>query len=75
MCTAVNYKTKCHYFGRNLDLERGYGECVVITPRNFPLAFRFTAPTGRKSGWNLMGKNYICNQSALKRCFFAFPAA
>lgn len=42
MCTALTYKTKNHYFGRNLDLERGYGEAVVITPRKFPLIFRHT---------------------------------
>ena len=40
MCTAVSYLTNHHYFGRNLDLERGYGEGVVITPRNFPFSFR-----------------------------------
>lgn len=40
MCTAVTYKTKDHYFGRNLDLEISYGESVVVTPRNFPLHFR-----------------------------------
>ena len=41
MCTAVSYRTRHHYFGRNLDLERGYGEQVVITPRNFPFSFRY----------------------------------
>lgn len=40
MCTAIRYQTHAHYFGRNLDLERGYGECVVITPRRFPLPLR-----------------------------------
>ena len=40
MCTAVSYLTKGHYFGRNLDLERSYGEGVVITPRHFTLPFR-----------------------------------
>ncbi len=40
MCTAVSYKGHHAYFGRNLDLERGYGEKVVITPRNFELKFR-----------------------------------
>lgn len=44
MCTAVSYKTKCHYFGRNLDLERGFDEGVVITPRNFFLNFRYIQP-------------------------------
>ena len=40
MCTAVTYKTKDHYFGRNLDLEYSYYETVTITPRNFLLNFR-----------------------------------
>lgn len=40
MCTATTYKTKCFYFGRNLDYERGFGEQVVITPRLFPLPMR-----------------------------------
>lgn len=39
MCTAVTYRTKSHYFGRNLDWEHPFGEKVVITPRNFPLNF------------------------------------
>ena len=30
MCTAITYKTKHHYFGRNLDLEVSYGEKVTI---------------------------------------------
>jgi choloylglycine hydrolase len=40
MCTAVTYKTRHHYFGRNLDLDLSYGETVTITPRNFPFSFR-----------------------------------
>ena len=40
MCTAISYQTNDHYFGRNLDLERGYGEGVVITPRRTPLPLR-----------------------------------
>lgn len=44
MCTAISYKTTHHYFGRNLDVERGYGENVVMTPRNYPLAFRYIKP-------------------------------
>ena len=40
MCTAITYKTSDHYFGRNLDLERSYGESVTITPRNYPFHFR-----------------------------------
>lgn len=40
MCTAATYRTKHHYFGRNLDLEHHFLEQVTITPRNFPLRFR-----------------------------------
>ncbi len=40
MCTAATYKTKDHYFGRNLDLEFSYHETVTITPRNYAFKFR-----------------------------------
>lgn len=41
MCTAITYRTKDHYFGRNLDLEYNYNETVTIMPRNFLLNFRY----------------------------------
>ena len=41
MCTAVSCR---NYFGRNLDVEKSYGECVVITPRNYKLSM-CTLPT------------------------------
>lgn len=40
MCTAITYKTKDFYFGRNLDLEYHYQETVTITPRKYPFLFR-----------------------------------
>ncbi len=40
MCTAISYRSNASYFGRNLDLERGYGENVVITPREFEIKMR-----------------------------------
>lgn len=40
MCTAVNLTLIDNYFGRNLDLERSYGEQVVITPRNYSFPMR-----------------------------------
>jgi len=40
MCTASNYITKKHYFGRNFDYEISYNERVCITPRNFIFSFR-----------------------------------
>ena len=39
MCTAITFSCKDFYFGRTLDLDRTYGEEVVIVPRNFPLVF------------------------------------
>ena len=44
MCTAVCYRSNASYFGRNLDLERGYGERVVITPRNYVIPLRWEKP-------------------------------
>lgn len=44
MCTAISFKTKDSYFGRNLDLERGYNESVVITPRNYEFQMRCVKP-------------------------------
>lgn len=40
MCTAATYRTKDHYFGRNLDYEFSYHETVLITPRNYPFVYR-----------------------------------
>lgn len=44
MCTAICYRSDCSYFGRNLDLDRGYGEGVVITPRNYEIKLRCEKP-------------------------------
>ena len=44
MCTAANYTTQNHYFGRNLDLEISYGESVTVTPRRFVFEFRRVPP-------------------------------
>ena len=40
MCTAICFRSNNSYFGRNLDLHRGYGESVVITPRNYEIKMR-----------------------------------
>ena len=40
MCTSLAFKAnQKFYFGRNLDLECGYGEHVVVTPQEFPFHF------------------------------------
>ncbi len=41
MCTAISYKTRNHYFGRNLDLDYSLDENVIIMPRNFPFTYRY----------------------------------
>lgn len=40
MCTASEYFTENHYFGRNFDYEISYNERVCITPRNYEFKFR-----------------------------------
>lgn len=40
MCTSFTYVNQDFYFGRNLDLDCGFGEEVVITPRQYPFLFR-----------------------------------
>lgn len=40
MCTAMTFRTKDFYFGRNMDIEYHFGERVVLTPRNLALPFR-----------------------------------
>ena len=42
MCTAISYERGGRLFGRNLDVDRLYGESVIITPRSFTLSFRKT---------------------------------
>ena len=39
MCTAISLKTDSHYFGRNLDLDRTYGEEITVMPRRRKIAF------------------------------------
>lgn len=39
MCTALSYTTDAHYFGRTLDVERDYGQQIIITPRGFQFSF------------------------------------
>lgn len=57
MCTAITYKTKDHYFGRNLDLEYSYKETVTITPRNY--AFHFRKMGKMKCHFAMIGMAYI----------------
>ena len=57
MCTAIAYKTKDHYFGRNLDYEFAYNQTVTITPRNYPFTFRRTGEM--KTHYAMIGMAYV----------------
>lgn len=63
MCTAVAYKTKDHYFGRNLDLEYSYKETVTITPRNYVLQFRKMGKL--ENHFAMIGMAYIADRYPL----------
>ena len=53
MCTAICYRSNASYFGRNLDLNRGYGEKVVIASRNYEIKMRCENPI--KSHYAMIG--------------------
>ncbi len=57
MCTAMVYKTKNCYFGRNLDLEYTYTESIAITPRNFGFQFRKAGKI--ENGYAIIGMAYV----------------
>lgn len=57
MCTAITYRTKEHYFGRNLDLEFTYHETITIMPRNFSFRYR-CVKTPAVGGGTFDGKQY-----------------
>lgn len=59
MCTAIAYRTKRMYFGRNFDLEYSYHEEVTVTPRNFPLPFRRMPTLDRH--YAMIGMAYVQN--------------
>lgn len=63
MCTAVTYRTKHHYFGRNLDLDHSYHETVTITPRKYPFSFRKMGKCTKH--YALIGMAYITDHYPL----------
>ena len=63
MCTAVTYKTRDSYFGRNLDYEFSYGEEVVVMRRSYPVAFRH-AP-GFESHYAIVGMAFVAEDTPL----------
>ena len=83
MCTAVTYTSGAHYFGRNLDLDRAYGERVVIAPRAFPFPFRRVPAAHRHYaliGMALVADGYplyydATNEKGLSMAGLNFPAS
>ena len=81
MCTAITFRSKDCYFGRNLDLEHSYGECVIVTPRDFPLPFRMLPPRAAHHamiGIGLVRGNYplyfdAVNEKGLAMAGLNFP--
>ena len=63
MCTAVTYRTKDHYFGRNLDYEYSYQETVTITPRDYVFHFRRLPPM--EHHYALIGMAMVSNHYPL----------
>ncbi len=57
ICTAVTYQSKDHYFGRNLDYEFSYEESVTITPRKFPLSYRYMEEN--RQHYAMIGMAYV----------------
>lgn len=63
MCTAITYKTKDFYIGRNLDYEFSYGEQITITPRNYVFNFRHLEKCERH--YAMIGMAHIANDYPL----------
>ena len=61
MCTAISFKAKEHLFGRNLDLDRSYGEKIAVMPRCFPLDFRKNNRGG--TGYAIIGMSTVVERS------------
>lgn len=57
MCTAVFFNHNGAFFGRNLDLEYGGKESVVIVPGNYNVRFRNFPET--ESGFSVIGTAII----------------
>ncbi len=71
MCTSITFCAKDHYFGRNLDFEYDFGECVVVTPRNYPFFYRFKDPDAdhfAMIGMAMVADNYPLYFDATNEC-------
>ena len=57
MCTAISYKVRNHYFGRNLDMECSFNESVIVMPRKFPFTFRYAQ--SEKENFAIIGAGIV----------------
>lgn len=67
MCTCIDFQTKDHYFGRNLDLEYRFEEKVVITPRNYGFEL--------KNGSVIRTSHAMIGMASLRDCYPLYAEA
>ena len=60
MCTAIHHGS---YAGRNLDVDKGYGEEVIITPREY--TFNFKRTPAISSHYAIIGMGIIADNFPL----------
>ncbi len=58
MCTAVYLQGERPIFGRTLDLEYHYDECVALTPQRFSFAFRYEGECAFHPA--ILGTAHVC---------------
>lgn len=63
MCTSMVLRSDNSYFGRNMDIESGFGERVIITPRNYIINFK-SVPSLNKH-YSIIGMGTIMNDYPL----------
>lgn len=81
MCTVIAVQGEHFYFGRNMDLEGHFGECVAVTPRNFDFRFRMAPHLSRHAamiGMAVVVDGYplyadACNEHGLCMAGLHFP--
>lgn len=77
MCTAITYRGKDTFFGRNLDYIKSFGEKIIITPRHFVLTFRYQKEIKKHYaiiGVGIIEDNYPLYYDAMNECGLAVAA-
>lgn len=83
MCTAIHLNSKHHFFGRNFDVERTYGENVIIIPADYPVNLKYNNTSKTKStilGIGVVSQGYplmfdAINEHGLGVCALRYPDA